>query len=64
MRDVEEKIGRSERTIRRLLDRGDFPRPVRYPGCSSIGWLESDVDEWIQSLVDASRSSKEHVGAA
>jgi len=29
-----------------------FPKPVRL-GASSVGWVESEVDEWIASRVQA-----------
>ena len=36
--------------IRRLVKAGQFPSPIKIsPGRN--GWLEKDVDNWIQNLV-------------
>lgn len=36
--------------IRRLIKAGQFPRPIKIsPGRN--GWLEKDVENWIQNLV-------------
>jgi len=33
-------------TIYRLMQRGDFPRPVQM-GPRAVGWYRHEVDEWL-----------------
>lgn len=48
---VAKLLGISERHIRRLVDRGQFPRPVRlgrlarWPRCYLRGWIEAGCPE-------------------
>ena len=45
-RDVASKVGLSAVHIMRLVKAEKFPEPVRL-GPASIGWIESEVDQWI-----------------
>jgi len=45
---VAEKTGCSGRTIDRLEANGEFPQRVQL-GVNSVGWYESEVDEWIDT---------------
>lgn len=47
--DVSDRTGLSRITIWRKVRAGDFPAP-RQLGAHSIGWLESEVDDWLTSL--------------
>lgn len=33
-----------------------FPKPIRL-GASSVGWLESEVDDWIEARIKDSRAT-------
>jgi len=46
MKDVIAKLGLSRSTIYNLINAGDFPPSFRLHK-QSVGWLESDIDEWI-----------------
>lgn len=54
MREVQERIGLSRSTIYDRMNvnspRYDktFPRPIKL-GCSAVGWLEANINDWIQS---------------
>lgn len=48
MREVLNRTGVSRSTIYVLMGRGDFPPPLRL-GSHSIGWRDSDIEEWIAS---------------
>ena len=52
--EVLDRTGLSRSTIYVRLDRGLFPRPVSL-GARAVGWLESEVDEWIRERIAASR---------
>lgn len=46
--EVEEITGLSRTTIYKMMDRGDFPRPVRLTR-KAVGWAESSIAEWLES---------------
>ncbi len=41
--------GKSRTTLWRDVRAGRFPAPVRV-GANRIGWLESEIEEWQESL--------------
>ena len=45
--------GLSQSTLRRMVERGDFPPPLRL-GLRSIGWWEEEVLDWLKSRPRAS----------
>jgi prophage regulatory protein len=53
---VETRTGYSGTTIWRKVKAGDFPKPVSI-GPNATGWVEAEVDDWIQRKIDASRKS-------
>jgi prophage regulatory protein len=48
--EVQAKVGLSRTTLWRLEREHQFPKRKRI-GKNSVGWLESEVDEWISSRV-------------
>lgn len=46
MRQTPAVVGVSVSTIRRLMQRGDFPPLVRL-GVQSVGFLRSDLEAWL-----------------
>lgn len=58
--DVQNKTGYCERQLRELEARGEFPRRFQLsPGGRAIGWLEQEVDSWIE----ARAASRQQVAA-
>lgn len=47
-REVEAMTTLSRSTIYRLMNDGKFPASIRL-SANSVGWLESDVEQWIES---------------
>lgn len=47
IKEVAATLSVSRWTIRRLVDQGDFPQPVRI-GDRSKGWLLSEIEAWEQ----------------
>ena len=43
----------SRSAIRRKEQKGKFPRRKKLGGGRAVGWLASEVEEWIKSLPDA-----------
>ena len=48
MKQVIKATGLSRTTLWRLERRGDFPKRLRL-GPNSTGWLETEVQRWIES---------------
>ena len=46
--EVVERIGLSRSTLWRLERTGDFPERVHL-GVNSVGWLETDIDSWLNN---------------
>ena len=57
LKDVESKSGTPRSTIYWLVKQGRFPAPIKISERSSA-WLESEIDEWIQSRIESSRGSQ------
>lgn len=51
---VEQRTGLSRSTLYQYIKDGDFPKPVRL-GLRAVGWLESDISEWIAARVKSAR---------
>ena len=54
--DVMRRTGYGRAWIYRLISLGRFPKPVKI-GSRSVAFIESDVDEWINQRIDASRNN-------
>ena len=59
--EVLARTGLSRSTIYVRLDQGRFPRPVSLGG-RAVGWIESEVDEWIRERIDESRVRNQRPG--
>ena len=55
---VQARTGLSRSTIYRRLAGGSFPRPLSL-GARAVGWIESEVDEWIRQRIAESRGDAE-----
>lgn len=51
---VKDRSGLSRSSIYVQISLGLFPRPISLGG-RAVGWLESDIDNWIQAKVEAAR---------
>ena len=49
IKDVINKTGMSRSTIYAMVKKGEFPQQRRI-GKNSVGWLDSDVDNWIRDI--------------
>ena len=47
-REVERITGMSRSSIYRLMQEGEFPRPVRV-GPAAVRWKTSNITDWIES---------------
>jgi len=46
LKDVMDSTGLGRSTIYKYISEGGFPRPISL-GDRSVGWLESEIHEWI-----------------
>jgi prophage regulatory protein len=51
-KEVIERLGMARSPFLRMVDRGEFPKPVKI-GPKLNHWPEHEVDAWIQSRADA-----------
>lgn len=50
LKDVIDSTGIARSTIYKLIGEGVFPKPVPLIG-RSVGWVESEVHEWIRGRI-------------
>ena len=53
---VKTRTGLSRSTIYLRVSQGAFPRPVSLGG-RAVGWLEEEIQEWLQRQIEASRKA-------
>ena len=51
-KQVAEEINVSVPQVYKLVSLGRFPKPIKL-GERGSGWLTSEIDDWLQSKVDA-----------
>lgn len=52
--EVKKKTGLGRSSIYQFVAAGRFPAPIQLGG-HSVGWLEEEVDLWIEARIAASR---------
>ncbi len=55
--EVKARTGQSRSTIYERIRQGLFPAGISLGG-RCIGWLESDIDEWIAACIEKTRDRK------
>lgn len=56
-KQVESRTGLSRSTIYARIAEGLFPRPIDLGGGRAVGWVESEIDAWLQARIESSRKS-------
>jgi prophage regulatory protein len=54
LKEVLAICGKSRSSIYDAIRKGEFPKPVKL-GANSSAWINSEIDEWIQRCIRASR---------
>jgi prophage regulatory protein len=54
---VQQKIGLCKASVYNRIKNGSFPRPIPLGG-KSVGWLESEIDQWIEQCRTAANDDK------
>ena len=52
---VIKRTGLSRSTVYLRIAEGNFPRSISLGGARAVGWLESDIEDWIKDRIDQSR---------
>ena len=52
--EVRERVGLSGSGIYQLINKNQFPKQIKL-GSRSTGWLESEIQEWIENRIRAAR---------
>lgn len=52
---VKERVGLSRSSIYQKIEQGTFPVQIRI-GPRAVGWLDTDIDDWIDRQIALSRS--------
>ena len=52
--NVLDRTGLSRSTVYLRVTEGRFPKPVSL-GARAVGWIETEVEEWIARQIEASR---------
>lgn len=60
---VRARVDLSRSSIYDLIAKGKFPRPIKL-GARSVGWLDSDIDNWLRERVAESRAKASAVPTA
>ena len=53
---VKARTGLSRSTIYLRISEGSFPNPVCL-GSRAVGWIEAEVDDWLNQQIETSRSA-------
>ena len=56
--EVYARVGYCRTNICYLIQSGDFPSPIEL-GSRAVGWLESDIENWINYRIEQSQSGGE-----
>jgi prophage regulatory protein len=51
--DVKKNTGLAKSTIYKKIAAKEFPKPISL-GIKSVGWLEHDINSWIESRINLS----------
>ncbi len=55
-KQVEARTGLSRSTIYQRIKEGAFPEAINL-GARAVGWVESEIDEWLSQQIQRSRKS-------
>jgi len=55
-KQVEARTGLARSTIYQYVRAGTFPAPINL-GTKSVGWIEAEVDAWLEARISDSRKA-------
>lgn len=54
---VKDRTGLSRSSIYLKISQGLFPKPISL-GARAVGWVESDIDQWLSEQIESSRQAE------
>lgn len=51
------RVGLCRSQVHKLVAQNKFPAPIKLGGCRASGWLESEVNSWLEDRIAESRSN-------
>ena len=58
--EVVKSTGLARSTIYKKMSANEFPKPISL-GVKSVGWLESDIQNWIQERISKSQTEQKSI---
>lgn len=55
-KQVRQKTGLPYSTMYQRISEGRFPKPISLGGARAVGWIESEIDQWLNDCIEASRT--------
>lgn len=55
--EVKRRTGLSTSTIYRMMREGTFPKPIKIGRLRSVGWIDSEVSQFISQRIEATQSA-------
>ena len=52
-RQLEERLGLTRSSIYKMMDDGEFPRPMKI-GRRAVGWRADEIAQWLEQQQEAS----------
>ena len=57
--EVRQRTTLSDSVLYRLMEKGQFPRPIQLnPNGRAVALVESEVEQWIEQRIEAARQEK------
>jgi len=57
LNSVKEITGLSRSSIYLMIQRGEFPKNIRLNNFRAVGWLENEIQDWIQTRITFGRDN-------
>lgn len=55
---VKARTGLSRSTIYARIAQGSFPKPIPLGGARAVGWVESQIESWIEGQISAAHQRR------
>lgn len=55
--EVKNKTGLSRSSLYLRMSNGEFPKSISLGGGRAIGWLEADIEQWLDERIAASKAA-------
>lgn len=56
-RQVEKRVGLTRSPLYARIKEGTFPKPIRLGNGRAVGWIEAEIDAWLDEQVEKSRKA-------